>query len=198
MEWIVELQNNLGVTADGIMGPKTLEALFVKLGAKPARAKELATGSTANFKSFGITDSPLRFAHFIAQVAHESGNFVYMEEIWGPTVAQKRYEGRKDLGNIHPGDGYRYKGRGPIQITGRANYEIYGKLLGIDLVNNPGLAARPDIGLKIAMQYWRQKNLNTFADADDINTITKRINGGHNGLSDRKTKLATMKKLLGI
>jgi putative chitinase len=70
-------------------------------------------------REFEVT-TPLRQAAFLAQLAHESGQFRFMEEIWGPTPAQRRYEGRRDLGNIQPGDGFRYKGRGPIQITGRA------------------------------------------------------------------------------
>ena len=89
--------------------------------------------------------TPLRCAAFIAQLAHESGEFRWMEEIWGPTAAQQRYEPPSDLaaklGNTQAGDGKRFKGRGPIQITGRFNYAKYGGLLGRDLVGQPALAA---------------------------------------------------------
>ncbi|MET0376400.1 MAG: glycoside hydrolase family 19 protein, partial [Rhizorhabdus sp.] len=121
------------------------------------------------------------------------GSFLYMEEIWGPTAAQKGYEGRKDLGNTQQGDGYKYKGRGPLQCTGRANYRKYGRLLGIDLETNPTLAAVPSIGLHIALEYWRTHNLNALADNDDVVGITHKVNGGENGLADRKKQLAAVK-----
>ena len=127
-----------------------------------------------------------RRAAFIAQVAHESGGLKYMEEIWGPSAAQKRYEGRKDLGNTKPGDGKRFKGRGPIQITGRANYERYGALLGLPLAEQPNLAAMPGVGFRIAGAYWKSHGLNRLADVGEFGEITKRINGGYNGLADRK------------
>src|SRR5262245_59785689 len=98
-------------------------------------------------EEFGITE-PLREAACLAQIAHESGEFRFVEEIWGPTDAQRRYEPQSELaqrlGNTEVGDGKRFKGRGPIQVTGRANYQRYGQLLGIDLVNNPVLAASPE------------------------------------------------------
>lgn len=124
----------------------------------------------------------LRIAHFLAQLAHESDHFRTMREY----ASGKAYEGRKDLGNIHRGDGVRYKGRGPIQLTGRANYEAYGKILGVDLVGKPELAETPEIGVRIACEYWKQKNLNVWADRNDIKTITRRINGGYNGLASRE------------
>jgi len=102
----------------------------------------------AAIRAHGI-DTALRSAAFVAQLAHESGEFRWMEEIWGPTDAQRRYEPPGDLakrlGNTQPGDGKRFKGRGPIQITGRFNYQTYGALLGIDLVAEPAKAAAPEI-----------------------------------------------------
>ncbi|MFM8396156.1 MAG: glycoside hydrolase family 19 protein [Acidobacteriota bacterium] len=142
----------------------------------------------------------LRSAAFLAQLAHESGEFRYMEEIWGPTEAQKRYEPpgtlAERLGNNERGDGKRFKGRGPIQITGRANYERYGKLLGVDLVGNPALAATPQIAFSIAGIYWQTNGLNQLADQDDIVTITKRINGGVNGLAERRAYYKRAKAIL--
>ncbi|HYO63823.1 MAG TPA: peptidoglycan-binding protein [Pyrinomonadaceae bacterium] len=146
---------------------------------------------------FDIT-TPLRIAAFVAQLAHESAEFRFMEEIWGPTAAQKRYEGRKDLGNTQPGDGFRFKGRGPIQITGRANYTKYGKLLGIDLVDNPALAATPEVGFRTAGLYWKMNNCNALADQQKFIAITKAINGGTNGLEDRQKYYERAKRVLGI
>lgn len=140
-------------------------------------------------------NTPLRRCHFWAQAAHESGGFKFMHEVWGPTDVQKRYEGRKDLGNTKTGDGYLFRGRGIFQLTGRANYLDMGKKLGIDLVGDPELAAQPDIALEIACMYWKSRKLNVPADADDVVGVTKKINGGTNGLQDRKANLATAKKL---
>ncbi|MFN2452713.1 MAG: peptidoglycan-binding protein [Pyrinomonadaceae bacterium] len=148
-------------------------------------------------QEFEIT-TPLRRAAFLAQLAHESGQFRFMEEIWGPTPAQRGYEGRRDLGNIQPGDGFRYKGRGPIQITGRANYKRYGDLLGIDLVNSPALAATPEVGFRTAGLYWKSNGCNALADGQQFVAITKRINGGTNGLEDRVRYYDRAKRALGI
>lgn len=142
-------------------------------------------------QEFEIT-SYLREAAFLAQLAHESGELRYMEEI----ASGSAYEGRKDLGNTQPGDGKRYKGRGPIQLTGRANYQKYGGLLGLDLVNNPTIAATPEVGFRIAGQFWKLNGLNALADKQDIRQITKRINGGYNGLDDRTMYYNRAKKVL--
>lgn len=122
-----------------------------------------------------------REAAFLAQLAHESGELRYMEEI----ASGSAYEGRRDLGNTQPGDGKRYKGRGPIQLTGRANYKKYGDLLGLDLVNNPTIAATKEVGFRIAGQFWKLNGLNELADQQKFETITRRINGGLNGQPDR-------------
>lgn len=129
-------------------------------------------------------NTPLRVAHFMAQILHETGGFKYFAELGGNAYFM-RYEGRSDLGNNKPGDGPRFKGRGFIQVTGRANYTAVGKALGLDLVNNPDLAMDLTVGARIAGWYWRTRSLNDFADRDDIKTITKKINGGYNGLNDR-------------
>ena len=146
-------------------------------------------------------DTPLRTAAFVAQLAHESGEFRWMEEIWGPTPAQLRYEPPGDLaaklGNTQAGDGKRYKGRGPIQITGRFNYTKFGGLLGLDLVANPALAAAPEVAFKTAGLFWQSNGLNELADGRQFVAITRRINGGTNGLVDRQMYYERAKAVLG-
>lgn len=188
---VKKLQRALGVPDDGIFGRGSFTALFRKFGAGPERAAELALAAVVHFPAYGIMDSALRLAHFMAQLVHESGSFRYMEEI----ASGQAYEGRADLGNTQPGDGKRFKGRGPIQITGRANYRQFGRAIGIDIENHPEIAAVPSIGLHLALEYWAVKKLNALADADDVLTITRRINGGTNGLADRKAHLAKAKGL---
>jgi putative chitinase len=141
-------------------------------------------------------NSPLRLAHFLAQACHETGGFKWLKEIWGPTPAQKRYEGRQDLGNIRPGDGRLYCGRGIFQLTGRANYARIGAALALPLEVEPELAADPQISVKIACHYWMTHSINQPADADNIELVTRLINGGQNGLADRKACLARAKELL--
>jgi putative chitinase len=162
--------------------PAQLRALGPHLSA--AHAEEYAGPLNEALAEFGI-DNAARVAAFLAQVFHESGELKYWEEIWGPTDAQRRYEGRVDLGNIQPGDGHRYKGRGPIQITGRGNYHRYGRLLGIDLEGHPDLAALPAVGFRVAAAFWKTHGLNELADKGQFRAITKRINGGLNGLASR-------------
>lgn len=184
-----KLQRALGVPDDGEIGRGTLTALFQKLGATIDRAQELALSAYVNFPAYGIMDNEKRLAHFMAQLCHESGGFRYMEEL----ASGAAYEGRADLGNTQPGDGKRFKGRGPLQITGRLNYRNYGRIIGIDLERHPEVAALPSIGLHVALEYWQKNNLNALADTDDVLRITKRINGGTNGLADRKKHLAKIR-----
>ena len=131
----------------------------------------------------------LRIAHFLAQTCHESAGFRTTEEF----ASGEDYEGRADLGNNRPGDGVRYKGRGLLQLTGRANYKSFGGLLGVDLEGQPSLAAEPVLSLRIACEFWKKKNLNALCDADDIVGLTRRINGGTNGLDDRRALTAKAK-----
>ena len=146
-------------------------------------------------------DTPLRASAFLAQIAHESGELKFMEEIWGPTAQQKKYEPPSDvasrLGNTQTGDGFRYRGRGPIQITGRSNYKKYGDLLGVDLIGNPDLAATPQFAFSTAGLYWKLNGLNELADVQDFEAITKRINGGLNGLAERERYYEIAKNTLG-
>ena len=137
-----------------------------------------------------------RVAAFIAQIGHESGQLKYVKEIWGPTAAQTRYEGRADLGNTQPGDGSKYRGRGLIQITGRANYKACGEALGLDLINQPELLEKPQHACMSAAWFWATKGLSTLADEGKFETITRRINGGLNGLADRQMLYARALKVL--
>lgn len=156
---------------------------------------DVAKYLSEHMEEYGV-DSYLRVCHFLAQATHECDGFNTLREYWGPTSAQRRYEGRKDLGNVVKGDGKRYMGRGIFQITGRYNYRLYGNKLGIDLENNPELAENPKTSVLIALEYWRTKGLSAIADKDDVVLITKRINGGTNGLFDRRQYLEKAKKLV--
>src|SRR5688572_2678005 len=179
-----------------------LQAIMPQMPA--AKRATLFPFLTAAISEFGI-DRPARTAAFLAQLAHESAQFRFMEEIWGPTPAQRRYEppGKlaADLGNTERGDGLRFKGRGPIQITGRANYRRFGNLLGFDLVADPARAARPEVAFRIAGLFWSKKGLNELADqltAEAFREITRRINGGFNGLAERERFYAAAKTVLGV
>lgn len=130
---------------------------------------------------YGI-NTRLRIAHFLGQTCHESAGFRTTEEF----ASGDAYEGRRDLGNTKPGDGRRYKGRGLLQLTGRANYRALGKTLNIDLENNPERAGEPALSLRIACEYWKSRNINAACDRDDLITVTRLINGGLNGLEDRR------------
>ncbi|MEJ7933475.1 glycoside hydrolase family 19 protein [Sphingobium sp. AN558] len=177
---------------DGAFGRVSFSALFKKMGASQDRADELALAAAVHLPAYGIMDTALRLAHFLAQVGHESGSFKYMEEI----ASGSAYEGNTSLGNTQPGDGKRFKGRGPIQITGRNNYRSFGRQIGIDIERYPDLAAYPAIGLHLACAFWGNRNLNGLADKDLLEDITRRINGGLNGLADRKSRLVALKGLI--
>lgn len=131
----------------------------------------------------------LRIAHFLAQTCHESAGFRTTVEF----ASGKQYEKRRDLGNTEPGDGPRYKGRGLLQLTGRANYRTVGKLIGVDLEGRPERAAEPELSLRIACVYWQRRKINEPCDRDDIITVTRRVNGGLNGLAERRQFLKKAK-----
>jgi len=133
-----------------------------------------------------------RVAAFIAQIGHESGQLRWVREIWGPTDAQRGYEGRKDLGNTMAGDGTKFCGRGLIQITGRTNYAACGEALGLDLINHPELLELPQNATMSAAWWWATHGLNTLADAGDNANIGSIINTGRrgrtpNGAAERQT-----------
>lgn len=126
-------------------------------------------------------NTPERVAAFLAQLAHESGGFRYTQEL----ASGADYEGRSDLGNTQPGDGVRFKGRGLIQLTGRANYERCGQGIGLDLINHPELLEQPPHATESAAWFWESHGLNDLADRGDQRAICRRINGGYNGLAER-------------
>lgn len=142
----------------------------------------------------GNINTPQRVAAFLAQLAHESGEFRYMEEL----ADGSDYEGRADLGNTQPGDGPRFKGHGPIQITGRANHKACGDALGLDLIAEPRLLTMPEHGTRSAVWYWNRHNLSKLADMDWFKTMTRFINGGYNGLSDRRNYWDRNRATLGL
>lgn len=146
----------------------------------------------------GRIDTPDRIAAFLAQVAHESKEYLFMQELAGGWA----YEGRADLGNVEPGDGPKFKGHGPIQITGRANHRACGLYLGVDLEKDPLKLTEPRYGTASAVWFWTAGNgkidLNLLADRGWFVAITRIINGGTNGLQDRLTYWARNRDLLGL
>lgn len=162
----------------------------------PARAARWVPHLEAAFALADISTEQ-RVACFLAQIGHESGRLRFVREIWGPTKQQLRYEPgttlAKRLGNVRPGDGKRYMGRGLIQTTGRANYALTTRrlreLLGDevpDFVTAPAMLEQPLWAALSAGLFWRVKGLNRWADAHDFAELTRRINGGYHGLADRQ------------
>lgn len=210
---VSELQHALGVVADGVFGPKSKDALkqaiqsgnatvyaalLAYVADRPASPTftSLGVAMAQHLPSYGITDTPLRFANFLGQSCHETGGYRYLREIWGPTKAQKGYEGRLDLGNTEAGDGKRFMGRGIFQTTGRGNYARLSKVLGVDLVNNPALLETPDVATLSACVYWDDHKLSVLADSNREDDITRRINGGTNGIAERRAYTAKAKGVL--
>jgi putative chitinase len=180
------------------------------VGASQARADEILEPLRASCALYDIT-TPAREAAFLAQLGHESGGFRHTSEVWGPTAAQLRYEGRRDLGNTEPGDGSRFRGHGFIQTTGRANHarvrDRLRKRLSIDV---PDFEAEPERLCELqwaclsAADYWDMRGLNALADAGEFDRISRAINLGNpdsarvpNGQADRAARWARVKQALG-
>jgi len=162
----------------------------------PCRLYSGTKGDREGYLLKGAVDHGYRsteLAQFMAQCAHECDSFNTMTEY----ASGREYEGRTDLGNTHPGDGVRYKGRGFIQITGRANYRTFGGYIGQDLEGNPTLAERPDIAAQVALQYWDRRVKPYISDWSNTYRVTPYINGGHNGEADRESKFAQYQKVCG-
>ena len=161
-----------------------------------------------------------RIAAFIAQVGHESGHMTRLVENlnYGAEALRKNWPSRFDvelasavarkpeqianiaygnrMGNTAPGDGWKYRGRGLVQITGKNNYQACGEALGLDLIAQPELLEKPQYGCMSAAWFWASNGLNTLADAGKFDAITQRINGGHNGAADRQELYARALKVL--
>lgn len=157
--------------------------------------------------------TPLQIAHFLAQTGWECDELEHLVEEWaapGTHAAelQAQYEPpsatARILGNTQPGDGQRYLGRGPIQLTGRWSYGAASKALSdrgptcLDLLADPNAAAAPEVGWRVAGWFWSSRGCGPLADADDIEGVTRRINGGLEGLAGREALLARAKEALGI
>lgn len=179
----------------------TPDLLVAAVGCTTERAERFAPHLAHACSLFAI-NTPARLAAFLAQIGHESGAFRYVREIWGPTPAQQRYEGRADLGNMRPGDGQRFMGRGLIQTTGRYNYARLRDRLRLVMDDVPDFEARPE-ALELpewaalsAADYWDMRSLNALADAGDFDRITQLINGGQNGREDRRARWQKAKAAL--
>jgi len=158
------------------------------LGLKIAKAQRdmIDEALQAACEEFAI-NTLVRQAMFIAQIAHETGGFVWTQEL-GSSRYFAKYDGRKDLGNTEPGDGARYRGRGCIQLTGRANYARAAAWCGLDLLAHPEQCREYPLAMRIAGWFWATHGLNAIADADTIEAfrqVTRRINGGLNGWAHR-------------
>lgn len=175
----------------------TTELLCAGMGLPPklSRIEPFVVPLDAAMQQFEI-NTPLRAAAFLANIAHESGRYRYLREIWGPTPAQLRYEGRKDLGNTHAGDGFKYRGRGLIQVTGRFNYTRTSKaLFGDDhvLLDNPELLERPEYATLSAAEFWASNGINAVADTANFDAVCDKVNigritakvGDSNGYAER-------------
>jgi putative chitinase len=172
------------------MTPQEWKAALLKIApqGKPWIIDGFADALPAICEKFDITTTN-RQAHFIAQCAHECDHFKTTQEY----ASGAAYEGRKDLGNTKSGDGKRYKGRGLIQLTGRANYAAASKALGVDYIANPELVERFPAAADVSAWFWDTHKLNQHADRDDVRAVTKVINGGYNGLDSRTALLSRAK-----
>lgn len=170
------------------LGWRSIRRVTPNLSEQQARTIADALGPA--FQQYGITTSK-RAAAAVAQFAEESASFRTTTEY----ASGAEYEGRRDLGNIHKGDGVRFKGRGYIQITGRANYEAVSRAFGHDFLAHPADLAQPEWAAKASAWWWQAHGCNGLADAGDFVALTRRINGGTNGLALRQTYWARAKRL---
>ena len=221
MTWKITLQQRLGVVADGVLGPRTYAALFRRLGASPERAELFGIGAAAHFPAYGIDATPERLTEWLGEMGHESQSFTRLEEnlryttparikaVWPSrfqsvsdaasyannpeALANFVYAGR--MGNTQPGDGWRFRGRGLIMLTGRANYEATAQRSGLPIIGQPSIAGEPAAAVEIASEWWARKGLNRLADEGRSDAITLAINGGTNGIADRRQRKANVRRL---
>jgi len=220
MNW-KPIQTRLGVTADGDAGPKTWAALLARVGAVGNPLQLQIGAAFVKYASDGGLTTPLRIAHCLAQSSVETAGFTQLTEnlnyraetivrTWPsrfPTVASatpfahnpealanKVYGGR--FGNVRPGDGWFYRGRGTKQTTFHDNYAEVERVTGLPVLATPDLLGEADAGTRAGCIYWHERNCNALADADDIGAVTRRVNGGLNGLPERRAALARAKAVL--
>lgn len=171
--------------------------LAAAMGCTQAAAAAWAEPLTSAM-GWGRIDTNQRVAMFLAQLGHESGSLQFDHELWGPTPWQEKYEGSHTLGNTEPGDGFKFRGRGPIQITGRANYTACGRALNLPLSDHPELLIDRNNGARAAAWFWDSRGLNDAADTGDVEAVTKLVNGpGMLGLEDRRTRYTRALDILG-
>ncbi|WP_423606112.1 peptidoglycan-binding protein [Sphingomonas sp. MS122] len=207
---------------DGILGTRTYAALMARVGAQPMGEMHLDLGRAAakHFPAAGII-TPLRLAHTLAQSSVETLGFTRLVEnlnytaerirqVWPSrfasvaaaapyarnpqALANKVYGGR--FGNTRPGDGWKFRGRGTKQTTFHDNYAALQEATGMNVLDDPDQLAEPDKGTLAGCIYWRERGCNALADADDIDALTVRVNGGRNGLPERKAALLRAKRVL--
>jgi putative chitinase len=169
----------------------TLAQLVAIMPLARTRAVAFLSPLNATMLEFGIT-TQARQASFLSQVGHESGQLRYVREL----ASGQAYEGRADLGNTQRGDGVRFRGRGLLQVTGRANYAACGKALGLDLLAQPELLEQAVNACRSAGWFWQMRGLNALADTGDQERVTRRINGGVNGLAERLALYRAARKVL--
>ena len=185
---------------DGDIGPLSVAAMMKVASATPDESKPLieplARAIAGVARAYDLT-LPLRLCHFLAQGCHETDEWKTLVEYGGPAYF-KRYDGRADLGNTEPGDGYRFRGRGFLQFTGRANYKTFGELAEMDLIGDPDRAADPATSVLLAGAYWQQRRINNYADENDLKGVTRKVNGGTNGLQHRRGCLQRLGDVWGF
>jgi len=142
---------------------------------------------------YGIT-TPRRIAAFLGTIQVESGNLRYVEEI----ASGAAYEGQRDLGNTEPGDGVRFKGRGLIQLTGRANYVAFGNNVGVDFTKNPDLLETPRYAVQASTWFWNRHDLNDAADRGDMDTVTRKVRGALGPAAHQDQRTATYRRALAV
>jgi putative chitinase len=220
-----KVQTKLGLTPDGAPGQRTYSALFAQLGptAKPETLRSLGFAGAVQLPAYGIADSAARLADFLAQTANETGGYTHFEENLGYSaarmveiwpnyftpaqaaacvgkpieIASRAYGGRMGNAPYPSDDGYRFRGMGMLQLTGRSNYEATNKRLGIGLDLNPELAALPALSLLIACDFYKAQGVLAALDAGDTTRARKITNGGSIGLDHVNELRAKILPVLG-
>lgn len=227
MSWQKTLQQRLGVKDDGRLGPATYGALFRRLGAAAERAQALGAGAALHFPAYGIDATAQRLTEFLGETGHESGSFARLVENLNYSAAQLRktwpgrfptaesaqalarqpeaianrvYAMRMGNGVEGSGDGWRYRGRGLIQLTGRANYRASALRTGLPLEGQPDIVAQPMTAVEVSAEWFRRHGLCERADRGESRAISAIINtgsptGSPHGLSDRAARKAAIRRL---